>query len=487
MARKVDGIRLGLHPDHTRLVVDLDGPFTYRLAEAAGDRAVVYFKGADLAPGWPASQRGLGRVARIKATDEEGRVKLEIFLTGPSQIQPLTWKGANRLVLDISPRPESGFEKPKPGPKGAAKPKTKSTAVAEAAPQNVPKTIRDTLNFLLTGQKIIMPQLQFSAEPETLLPGQVRGQTPFLARIERRAPGVEAVPTTLGLTASIRPILEVVGGPVMEEAVPGPIWTEKIPDMAAQARAMALETKGELEANLALAKEITAEGLEFFKGGNYQEALSQFQRVEPLAPNTELANEVLFYQADCLYQLHRQTGLPSFDQVENAYQKALGVSLQAPDASRALLRMGLLNFTSGNPDKAQGYFTLVLWEYPQAPEAVTAKVYLGRILLDEQKIQESVRLFREVILDHPSSPDVKMALWYLGRVLFEVGRYVEADGHLSELVKRWPDFYLEEPSILYYQGETAFRLDRLEEARRYLYRVINIQPQISNQDLILAR
>ena len=102
LARKVDGVRLGLHPDHTRLVVDLDGPFTYELEKTAVDRIVVYFKGANLAPGWPASQRGLGRVAQVKATNEGRRVKLEVFLTGPSQVQARNQRAVTKKLATVA-------------------------------------------------------------------------------------------------------------------------------------------------------------------------------------------------------------------------------------------------------------------------------------------------------------------------------------------------------------------------------------------------
>jgi TolA-binding protein len=200
-----------------------------------------------------------------------------------------------------------------------------------------------------------------------------------------------------------------------------------------------------------------------------------------------VGERALFLQADCEYKLFRETGFPPFDQVERAYQKAVGAFPDSADTGRALLRMGIANYEGGNSDKARGYLNLVLNEHPKSQEAVEAKVTLARLFLDENRPKPAIRLLRETISQSPQSPHVKSALWYLGRVLFEIGRYVESDQRLALILKRWPEFIYQEPMILYYLGETSFRLDRLDDARRYLYWLLNISPETANQDLVLTR
>ena len=200
-----------------------------------------------------------------------------------------------------------------------------------------------------------------------------------------------------------------------------------------------------------------------------------------------LAKGLCFYKPIRFSSFTSRPDSPAFDRVEEAYQKAVGAFPDSTEVSRALLRMGIVNYETGNADKAKGYINILLKEHPKAEEAVEAKVYLARLFLDQNKPQQGIRLLREVIANYPDSPQVKTALWYLGRVLFEVGRYVEAFQRLEALNKGWPDFYIQEPMLDYYLGETAFRLDKLNEAREYLFRVANIAPDISNLDLILTR
>ena len=257
--------------------------------------------------------------------------------------------------------------------------------------------------------------------------------------------------------------------------------------MADRAKRLADKAQAGLADDKATSKAIFEKGIEYFNQARYEEALQQFEDAEALSPDSSIGERALFYQADSLFKLYKQTGFPTFERVEEAYQKAVGAFPESPEVSRALLRMGVVNYEIGNADKARGYINLLLKDYPKAEETVEAKVYLARLFLDENKPQQGIRLLREVISGDPDSPHVKTALWYLGRVLFEVGRYVEAFQRFTALNNGWPEFYIQEPMLNYYLGETAFRLDKLDEARDYLFRVANISPEISNLDLILTR
>lgn len=334
-----------------------------------------------------------------------------------------------------------------------------------------PNAAPDSLGFFLTGQPVILPQQAIQPVPEVSAPP---------IQVELQAP-----PPTLGLTRSIEEAKPP--GPVIARPIEPPSQTRELPQVAAEAKAIASGARGEPAAVQTKAEQLLKEGLTFFEAGDFQLAVVDFERVEALAPESPAVETALYRRADAIYELHVASGFPPFDQVEVAYQKALGAFPNSPDAPRALLRMGLVNYRVGNFDKAKGYFNLVVEGHPKSPEAITAKVFQARRLLDEGRLQPAIRLLREVVFEHPKSPLLKEALWYLGRALFEVGRYVEAHERLIALQERWPDFHLQEPMILYYIGEASFRLDRLDEARKYLYWVLNINPDVPGPDLILAR
>lgn len=653
----VSDIRVGLHPDHTRLVVDLDGPFSYRLEKPSSTRLLLVLTGARLKAGSKVNLAGRGVVTDLAAENSRGGVSILVNLTGPARINTFTWLDAHRLVVELSPKPgepepekspaetqanpvvpveqtspeprpeqtettppaetedqpETGLsttngaiaeppdqtreapvtEEPEPARTGRITEPEPLTGIEIRPPQVVsgeaelkrlaaarekkpvkahllepsqpgpPTTTNtaggkispeDALGHFLVGQKVVLPKpqkvttrpepkkepvetteeetsrlVESGPSPAPEAQGEVSGrialpQPEALPREEEEPlskPIEEQPPTTLGLTARIdsnqgRPgskqsgfVLDseteeepqpgrveapIKSGPVVEEKIETRPGDERPGKAADKAQKILAETEPEepqvlsqAELNSEQAEGYIREGLAQFKEGNYNDALILFEDAESLAPESATAEKALFYQGHSKYMLNKDTGYPPFDEVELAYQKAIGAFPRSQEVVKALLRMGVVNYDTGHGAKARGFFNIVINEHGQTPEAVEAKVYLARLFLDERRPQPAIRLLREVISKHPDSPGVKPALWYLGRVLFEIGRYVEGYQRLTTLLKGWPDFVYAEPMLLYYLGETAFRLDKMEEARGYLYRMINIAPEMGNQDIMLTR
>jgi len=450
--RTVTAVRLGLHPDHTRLVVDLDGPFSYRLERPDEERLVILFNQTRLARTRGLDRPGLGRVSRVKAGQKGQGLALEVFLTGPSRINPFAWREANRLVVEVQPRPV------------AEKVPVQSRPQDEAAAAEPGSGSSETLGHLLSGRKSDLPQ-PLPRRPEP--------------RVEPAPPKAAA-----GEGGAIPP---PAAEPVFRQAVPKPTPPAGPGEVAAEAKALAGAAMDEAGRKRLRAEQALEEGRELLRRGLYREAAARLAEVETLLGQGDLVNQALYALGDALFKQLQETGQPGYDEVERAYQKAIGAQPEAAEAARALLRMGIVNYLAGNQDKSSGYFGLVLKEHALSPEAVDARYYLGRVYLDQGKVEPAIRLLRSVAYDHPLHHRVKEASWYLARILFEVGRYLEARELLDQVARRWPDFYLEEPMVLYYQGETEFRLNQPAEARRHLYQVLNIYPQVPNPDLLLAR
>ena len=569
-ASTVRDVRLGLHPDHTRVVVDLSGAFTYRLEKPLPRLVLLYLRGAELGLGAKSLSKTGGRVAAIQALPNESGTTLRIALTEPSRVTTNTWADSGRLILDFGPleAADNGPAGPGNKPSSVNKPEPRQTPpeqtpeadqaeqaqktgqaeqaeqteqtaqarepeprpreeqpdppkaapelepakraegagskekAAEAAPVPRPK---DALGFFLAAQETEMPVPPDQFEEQEAGPreeGKETGAGPGAgtevtkkiaaqpqeaepAQVPVASPTPDEPSTTLGLTRRIKPQESIDSGPVvMEEEHPEE--AVKPSQVAEKARQLAERTQAGAGVD-PTTKKLFESALEHYNQARYEEALQLFEEAEALSPNSNIGEKALFYQADSLFKMYQATGFPTFERVEAAYQKAIGAFPDSPEISRALLRMGIVNYDTGNADKAKGYINILLTEHPKAEESVEAKVYLARLYLDDNKPQQAIRLLREVISAHPDSPQVKTALWYLGRVLFEVGRFQESYERLTALNRGWPDFYIEEPMLLYYLGETAFRLDKLEEARDHLFRVTNIAPEISNLDLIFTR
>ncbi len=446
-ASLVTGVRLGLHPRQTRLVVDLDGEFSYRIERLAGNRIKIVFDDAEPAAGKRLSRRGLGLISKVKAAREGRGVALEVWLKGPARMKAFAWRKANRLVIDFrsnskkerqktaSPARKKGPAEPK-----AAQPEKQTPAKRTARTETAPA--RDALGYLL-GSERLTPQQDRALEKV------------IVAAPRPKRPG----------------------------APPG----VAVDRAAAQAKSLALEAAGVERREDDLARQALAQAQDYAKRGYPEQALPLYEKAEKLGRSDEVARAALFGQADAVYDLNIKTGQPPFQDVERAYQKALGAYPRAPQAPRAMLRMGLVNYRHKYLARAKGFFNLLIKEHPDSAEAIEAQIHLAALLIEEGGVRRAVQMLRQVVNEHPDHPKIKAALWQLGRLLFDLGRFIEAYERFAKLMKLDPGFYLKEPLLLYYLGETAFRLEKMPEARRYLFWVLNIYPEVPDQDLIMAR
>jgi N-acetylmuramoyl-L-alanine amidase len=120
-------IRLGVHPDKTRVVLDLSGGATYRTLLLAGPyRLVVDLEGIEwqLGPEGPPSGKGLVSGLRY-GTYSGGTQRLVLDLAGPVALQqsaliPGSGTVAARLVLDLVPTGADQFQAGAAGGAGPA-------------------------------------------------------------------------------------------------------------------------------------------------------------------------------------------------------------------------------------------------------------------------------------------------------------------------------------------------------------------------------
>ena len=549
--RQVTDLRLGRHSDHTRLVIDLTDRFTYRLSRPSPDKAVVYFSGAGLRRGPVLVRSGLDLVARARAVERDGGVAVEIDLNSPGTVKPFAWESANRLVLEIKPDRSLGARPvAEPGAPKTTAPKTvtaktaaskigptepvqartpvrssrpaESGLAAEATADYPPKTASKRIAAPPTRAKVVQsaqptePVIRPNRSAPATSSTTDRQMTDFFMDSQPvRAPaGLIRVgdkvaqagsPAKAGAEPANRsgrkigdgidkPALKALdegspdrtGSPVVTQNLGAP-RSPKIKEVADQAKALAEDAAAETMDPEEAAFKLVASAKADIARGEYQAAEVKLNKAAQLAPNSDYGKDALFLRADAMFRLNQSTGQPEFQLVENAYQKALGADPANPEAAAALFRMGLVNFQSSNLDKAKGYFGLVIKDHADSQVVDGAKFFLARAMILETRVQPAVRLLREVIEKGGKNDIVRDALWYLGRALYEVGRYAEAYQRLTALRDGWPDFKFRSPVLYYYIGETAFRLDKLQEAKDHLFWLINVDPMVEARDLTLAR
>lgn len=452
-ASLVTDIRLGLHPQRTRLVIDLNGRFKYRLDRPRPDRAVIILPRAG-SGSKGLNRRGIGLISSVRAQRQAQGLRINVSLKGPASAKATAWRQANRLIVDF--RPQTAPPKPavKPQPAAKVKPQPAAPVAKKEATESKPKP--NPIGFLV-GATETPPQ-----QVKTVAAGLI-GPPPQAEKPAQPAAGV------------------------VVESQPSKQAEGKITRTLTQAKSLAQQSMEGGRRDAELAREALEQADLYGKQGFWDQARPLYERAEKLSRDDDIIRRAIWGQAEADYQLNLKTGQPHFMDVDRAYQKFLGAFPKAPQVPEALLKLGLVNARNLSLAPAKGYFNLILRDYPKSPQSVEAMIQLATILVADGSVNPAIRFLRQVVDHHLDNPRAKQALWDLGKILYDIGRYHEAQDRFAKLMEMDKGFYIKEPMLLYYLGETAFRLGKPTEARRFLFWVLNIYPKIPNQDLIMAR
>gem|GEM_PF-3576911 len=495
---RVTKVRLGSHPEFTRLVVEAEAPLDGGL-RPLGAEAIL-----DL--GWSRLDPGVGlprpdaRVLDLAVASPQP-LELILRLAGPLGRHKIFYlDGGRKLVLDLTTLPP-GAEPPAPAPRPQAAPAAPPAPVAQAAPAAPPAPVAQAAPAAPPAE---LPQ------PDLVAPGRVMESNPALARgaipplpppgptarprelPHASAPDLgQAPPSTEETIAQLRrrqENRERVAQPMPPEqgliqAPPAPQrGVERVGERPPQGGP--LGPGGVMDGD---AQALFARAKLDFDTRRYSEAYAGFDQFLMRFPDHRLAAEAAYRRADAFMKLNERRVTPVFWDLMEQYQYALDRFPDSDQAPWALLMMGKASALFGESFRAQGYYDLVIQDHPQSQYASLAMVERGQTFLSEQDYNRALEEYRRIVERHPDSRFRKDAEWGMVQAYFGLLAHDRAAALLEQMLARNPRLYLEEPEILYHLGEAQFQLRKYPEARANFLWVLNLKPDIRDNDIILAR
>ena len=181
------------------------------------------------------------------------------------------------------------------------------------------------------------------------------------------------------------------------------------------------------------------------EAGNYEEALEDFGKVRALGDES-----VLPEMGDC------KANLGKLDEASDCYEECLK---NAPDDTRALVGLGVINLLQGNHTKAVTWFNKTLKCDPFNTRALCG---LGMVRNLQNKPKEALKCF-SLALD--TDPENLSALHEVVKCSYELNRFEEAEKYLQNYLMYHPgdlDMQFSLAGIYFKKGDYASTLENIE-------------------------
>lgn len=208
----------------------------------------------------------------------------------------------------------------------------------------------------------------------------------------------------------------------------------------------------------------------------------------------ELTEGALYLQAEAMFALNKDKLAETYPELSGAIQQALNYNTTSMRVPRALIKLGYIHLRQGNLPEARAYFNLLRNKYPLDQEVPLIDVYWGEYYLDQAKqrdakgnYERAAQAFRDVLQKHPESRFARDAALGLSKALLELQQYGEAAKVVEYVDKRWPRYYVENPSLRRVAADIAYKLGDFARAKDDYLWFYNLVPKDSANDLVLAR
>lgn len=206
----------------------------------------------------------------------------------------------------------------------------------------------------------------------------------------------------------------------------------------------------------------------------------------PKAP-APLREELLYTLADIVMQEGKEDMEGNFTAILDAYETAKYSNPNSPNVPEALSRIGYLHLSVGNVPEAKGHFDLLRRKYPDNPRVAMIDYYWGDHYLRRKEYARAAEHFQYVVQNFPMSAAVQPSTVGLLKALTELGFFEKAMEIVNSIEKRWPKYYLSDPSFLMAAGYAAMLSGNLDRAKDFFWAYANIVPQAPDVDVAMAR
>ncbi|MEM1338463.1 MAG: tetratricopeptide repeat protein [Bacteroidota bacterium] len=198
-------------------------------------------------------------------------------------------------------------------------------------------------------------------------------------------------------------------------------------------------------------------GYSYYKQGDFESAIGQFNKI--IDGSNSVAQNAYYHLAECYLKLDKKS------EALNAFRNASQMAFSPEIEKDALLNYARLSYEVGNAyEPVPQVMTTYLEKYPNDVHEAEIKKLLVDSFITSKNFAGAMELL-EKNPGYAGEDTYQKVAFYRGAELFVDKAYAEALTAFEKSLRTAPDGLIE-ARAQYWKGETAYRLNRFEEAIR---------------------
>ncbi|MEE8398491.1 MAG: tetratricopeptide repeat protein [Desulfobacterales bacterium] len=234
-------------------------------------------------------------------------------------------------------------------------------------------------------------------------------------------------------------------------------------------------------------KTVFLKSAEAYSDGRFDEAIEQLYLLIDTYPTGTYAERAFFLLAESFAQLHADSVSEYFDDIKGEYENAISRFPESVYVPEAFFVIGDLSSRMGNYYEALGYYNFVIEKTQGSNLALRASMRKANLLIIKNKKEDAVLILLDLVNNYPGSPMETDATFALAKIYFDMNRFSRSLDMLKKLTAQVPEAIDQYPEISLYNGYNHYQLGNYDQARKYLLRSYNINPEMEENHLVLTK
>ena len=199
-----------------------------------------------------------------------------------------------------------------------------------------------------------------------------------------------------------------------------------------------------------------------------------------------LCEEISFWRGDFYYNQWEKGDKEAGEKAILAYKNAIERFENSRNIPLSYIKMARVAAGMDDGFQALGYLSIVI-SGKNSDYMPLAYLTRGKVFLQIDQPDKAINDFKVLLRDYSGSHDAMEASLWIASYYHKIGLYEQAEQKLTEIDEKHPGLYLEYPEFILLNAKNDLYLKKYAEARKYLFKALNIGSQKETIDMLLSR